>query len=398
MDDMAEMNPGDDNQSGTITDMTDGEIEVSANINLSGNVDYTKSRYVFTTNSESLGTSDESKYSDGKVSYENSTVKKAKPQGTYYLHVLIVGKTGTKKEIISSETATSQGKKDFPYTGSVQEYELSPGKYKLEVWGAQGGNANNDTAEKKGGNGGYSKGIISINSKNQFYIYVGGKGADNVRKNDKTIIQGGFNGGGNSRSDQNSSWSVASGGGATDIRLNNQSLYSRLIVAGGGGAATYRLDNLYGGPGGAGGGSEGIRNTEYVNSGYQCGYAGTQILGGKSYQSASSGNDYLSDGSFGQGATNVNGAVTGGGGGGWYGGGAGYCSGSAGGSGWVYTVSAFNIWKTGNPTDANKYELTSDYYLTEASTIAGNSSFPAPNGGTETGHSGDGYARITRLN
>ena len=33
--------------------------------------------------------------------------------------------------------------------------------------------------------------------------------------------------------------------------------------------------------------------------------------------------------------------------------------------------------------------------LIEASTIAGNSSFPAPNGETETGHSGNGYARIT---
>lgn len=33
--------------------------------------------------------------------------------------------------------------------------------------------------------------------------------------------------------------------------------------------------------------------------------------------------------------------------------------------------------------------------LANAQTIAGNTSFPAPSGGNETGHSGNGYARIT---
>lgn len=33
--------------------------------------------------------------------------------------------------------------------------------------------------------------------------------------------------------------------------------------------------------------------------------------------------------------------------------------------------------------------------VTNGQTIAGNQSFPAPGGGTETGHSGNGYARIT---
>lgn len=69
-----------------------------------------------------------------------------------------------------------------------------------------------------------------------------------------------------------------------------------------------------------------------------------------------------------------------------------------GGSGWIYTESTFNTWKSGNPTDANNWLLNSEYYLTNASTIAGNSSFPSTSGGTETGHSGDGYARITSVN
>ncbi len=69
-----------------------------------------------------------------------------------------------------------------------------------------------------------------------------------------------------------------------------------------------------------------------------------------------------------------------------------------GGSGWVYTQSNYNTWKSGNPTDANQYKLDSSYYFDTALTIAGNTTFPNTAGtGTETGHSGDGYAKITRV-
>jgi len=33
----------------------------------------------------------------------------------------------------------------------------------------------------------------------------------------------------------------------------------------------------------------------------------------------------------------------------------------------------------------------------DGTTTAGSSSFPSTSGGTETGHSGNGYAKITRL-
>ena len=91
-------------------------------------------------------------------------------------------------------------------------------------------------------------------------------------------------------------------------------------------------------------------------------------------------------------------------GGGWYGGGSltnaasGTPAPAAGRSGWVYTQANYNTWKSGNSTDANKYKLDSNYYLTDASTIAGNSSFPSTSSGNETGHSGNGYARITNMN
>lgn len=60
----------------------------------------------------------------------------------------------------------------------------------------------------------------------------------------------------------------------------------------------------------------------------------------------------------------------------------------AGGSGYVYTSGTASNYPSG-------CLLNSSYYLTSATTYAGNTSFTAPGGGTETGHSGNGYARIT---
>lgn len=61
--------------------------------------------------------------------------------------------------------------------------------------------------------------------------------------------------------------------------------------------------------------------------------------------------------------------------------------GSGGGSGFVWTGS----------NAPSGYLLGSEYYLTDASTIAGNASMPSTSGGTETGHTGNGYARITAI-
>lgn len=81
-----------------------------------------------------------------------------------------------------------------------------------------------------------------------------------------------------------------------------------------------------------------------------------------------------------------------GGGGGWYGGGASEANNASGGSGYVYTSSTVSNYPSG-------CLLNSSYYLTDAQTIAGNQSFPSPtSSGNETGHSGNGYARITPIN
>lgn len=62
--------------------------------------------------------------------------------------------------------------------------------------------------------------------------------------------------------------------------------------------------------------------------------------------------------------------------------------GGGGGSGYVFTSDTAAHYPSG-------CKLTSDFYLTNAQTIAGDQPFPAPNGGNETGHGGVGYARIT---
>lgn len=66
-------------------------------------------------------------------------------------------------------------------------------------------------------------------------------------------------------------------------------------------------------------------------------------------------------------------------------------SGSSGGGGSGYVLTASSYKPSG-------YLLGSQYYMTSASTKTGNTSFAAPGGGTETGHSGNGYARITLVN
>ncbi|MBQ8036773.1 MAG: hypothetical protein IJ268_07265, partial [Proteobacteria bacterium] len=60
---------------------------------------------------------------------------------------------------------------NFAYTGGVQTVNLPKGKYKLEVWGAQGANVS-----YKGGYGGYSAGTFTLNTLTPIYIVVGGQG------------------------------------------------------------------------------------------------------------------------------------------------------------------------------------------------------------------------------
>lgn len=65
--------------------------------------------------------------------------------------------------------------------------------------------------------------------------------------------------------------------------------------------------------------------------------------------------------------------------------------GGGGGSGFVLTsTTATNV--------PSGYSATSTYYLSNASTLGGNTSIPTTDGtNTEIGHAGNGYAKITRI-
>ena len=194
----------------------------------------------------------------------------------------------------------------------------------------------------------------------------------------------GFNGGGKRQT-------YNGGGGASDIRLLQDSLYSRVIVAGGGGSDGAKTKKgMYGG------GSEGGSSSENYGAG---GYGGTQTgVSNSSWQTTNISTSlttqvgaYAGFGFGGNGIYRSNG-YGGAGGGGWYGGSGTYPDGSGdddrgggGGSGFVWT----------GANAPSSYLLDSNYYLTDANTIAGSTSFLSPDGVSETGHSGDGYVRIT---
>lgn len=269
---------------------------------------------------------------------------------------------------------------NVPYSGSSKSLSLPRGVYKLECWGAQGGNRG-----QSGASGGYSIGLLTLNCSTLLYLYVGGQG--NYSNVSGSSISGGFNGGGSSHlgtcSSHNSGRYGNSGGGASDIRIKTDSLYARVIVAGGGGGAQDSSTSCsgYGGGSIAGGGTS------------RHGAGGTQTAGGSVATSdyTSEGSTTATSGEFGNGGNQTAGKHGGGGGGGgWYGGGAGKCDGyGGGGSGYVYTSTTASSYPSG-------CLLTSTHYLSNASTTAGNSSITDPETGkTTTGRSGHGYIRIT---
>lgn len=149
----------------------------------------------------------------------------------------------------------------FDYIGAVQSVDLPAGRYKLQCWGAQGGDVTGSFAVN-GSKGGYSEGVLVLTEPKTLYVFVGGKGTDytsSASQTSTTIINGGWNGGGSgvqtsryNSGDTDGRSFPRSGGGATDIALvtssmnyyngrtsrSYESLLSRIIVAGGGAGAS----------------------------------------------------------------------------------------------------------------------------------------------------------------
>ncbi|HBG1595091.1 hypothetical protein KWU32_18855 [Clostridioides difficile] len=248
---------------------------------------------------------------------------------------------------------------NFDYIGAGKKVTLKPGKYKLECWGASGGGRFDEWTECA--KGGYSKGELTLKKETILYVYAGESG---YKKFSNISDWAGFNGGGRGPNEGVDPKFTTCGGGATDIRLiggvwnDEQGLLSRIIVAGGGGSISTSSSLI-----GLGGGFVGGMG---VASGTTC-TGGTQYEGGVTVNS--SGN-----GSFGKGGS---GNVCAGGGG-WFGGaGASSSAVGGGGSGYVLTKDSYK---------PKGYIPTSEYWLENVNSIAGDN--------TSNAH---GYAKITLL-
>ncbi len=222
---------------------------------------------------------------------------------------------------------------EYDYAGKEQIFTVpKTGTYKLEVWGAQGGNYN---LLKLGGYGAYSVGNIELKKDEKLYVNIGGAGTGNGTH---TTQIGGYNGGGNTMVDYDSHTIQSSGGGATHIAPKS-GLLSTLensksdiyIVAGGGGgtSANFVVDETIGG---SAGGYIGNFGEKYYQAStlYGIGYGGTQTSSPIPEFGSSLNKEYYSTGGFGYGA---NGIYVGGGGG-FYGGSVSVAS-SGGGSGYI---------------------------------------------------------------
>ncbi|MBO7630122.1 MAG: hypothetical protein J6S87_09325, partial [Bacteroidales bacterium] len=281
-----------------------------------------------------------------------------------------------------SGTMNSNQTIDFSYTNGEQTWQVVPGvrQVRLEVWGAEGGGTYNSYVTGKGG---YAVGELSVQDIETLYINVGGQGGT-APSSSVGWGYGGYNGGG---STYGQSRAVGAGGGATSIAtasgllssLNNNRSAVKIVAGGGGGTGNSSPANGNHGGGLNGGGDANKSNGAISYTGYESGAVagcGTQNNGGDArvYQADEVANS--SAGSFGQGGTyyamNSSNTSTGAGGGGWYGGGIQNHYGGGGGSSYIGGV-------------------------TNGSTISGDQSFTAPDGTTETGHSGNGFARITLL-
>ena len=315
---------------------------------------------------------------------------------------------------------------DFPYNGtngtngSEQTFVVPcDGTYKLEVWGAQGGNSyscsatyNDQCSSNIGGYGGYSSGNILLNNNIVLYNYIGGKANDVTSSISGS--QGGYNGGGSGKNGYSNYFGgSAGGGGATHIAFDSGLLSTLashanddriLIVAGGGGGASSHENRGYNG--GSAGGYIGLAGNNCTKKSVSDNLSCPSFGGNNNGGTQSSG--YL----FGQGQDGRTGGnyswgqpATGAGGGGYYGGFASQATdnGSAGGGGGSGYIGSSRL--------TNKYmycygcqESTAKDIYTVSTT--GSSSLRdttnCPNGYSsdavaKCAKTGNGYARITYL-
>ena len=310
---------------------------------------------------------------------------------------------GTKCEAIYALN-NSKVSKEFDYTGSIQTFMVQEsGIYKLEAWGASGGDIGNYT----GGKGAYTSGNIYLDAGDTLYIVVGGSGSSSDL--------GGYNGGGALKPGE--SIYGSSGGGATDIRTyissdsawdNFDSLKSRIMVAAGGGGANFRGQGYGEGNGGSGGTLNGLNGISTNNGnpyGYSIGEGGTQTSGGRLYWldkgSGSYITGYYSSASFGKVLYLDTTPSQSGGGSGYYGGGSATHGGAGGGSSFVSGCDGCNAISedstSTNIKHTNQAEHYSGYVFSNIVMLSGDDRMTLPDNTIANGNTGNGYVKITLL-
>lgn len=367
------------------TDYTDDTAteSVSASTAFSGNIPYTTS-----TANRYLQIVKPSTDISFKASDESGKPRSA--WGTLTPCTFNVAKNAVMSKEIKTDADFYYLARVYTCTQSVEEFTAPyTGTYKLQCWGAQGGSVQLSYETGKpfagGGKGGYSYGDANLTEGKVLYVYVGGTPAPQTKMTSDCYLEGGYNGGGHAFWWQDDNINNGAGGGATHIASvtgllsklsqNKNDIY--MVAGAGGGSAT---DGRTSGTqnGGYGGGSKGGDGVMSSNHHGYIGLGGTDTAPGNSIASPSPPpSDWWNPGpnnpaTFGRGGYGYHQAGGAGGGAGLYGGGGAtvWCS-AGGGSGYVNTL------------------------LTNAKTIAGDTDFPSPNGGTETGHSGDGACIIS---
>lgn len=120
------------------------------------------------------------------------------------------------------------------------QYHADRGNYKLECWGAQGGNITSPI-EVEGGKGAYASGKLFVDNMMTLYIYPGQKGmaGKSGEYSDASFGQGG-----------QGYWVVpemyhSSGGGMTFIATSPGNESGILFAAGGGGSSLFKVNDEY---------------------------------------------------------------------------------------------------------------------------------------------------------
>ena len=283
-------------------------------------------------------------------------------------------------------------------TNSEYVYNVSKtGNYKLEVWGAQGGNYDNTY---QGGYGAYATGVVTLTKGNSLYINVGAQG----QKCTSGQCAGGYNGGGTGLTGNQT---CSSGGGATSIALSSGTLASLaaqnkqsdviIVAGGGGGAGLYSSGSTYVyGINGHAGGIQGNNGASTQNNyiGTYGATGATQSAGGTkqngSLCGSASGLTYT--GSFGQGGAAGDLTCGGnGGGGGYYGGGGSIRGHNAGGGG-----SSYIGYNSLTDKEMVCYSCTTSA-ASNTNTYTMSNTCANATATSECSKIGDGYVRITYL-